>query len=51
MTVKFKDFKQDVDTLIAKENISLEDAIQTVINNYKEKMKETDDEVLRVEVY
>lgn len=50
MIVKFKDFKKDVDTLIDKENIPLEDAIQVVVSNYKEQMKETDDEVLRVEV-
>ena len=51
MIVKFKDFKKEVDNLIDKENIPLEDAIQVVINNYKEQMKETDDEILRVEVY
>ena len=50
MIVKFKDFKQEVDTLIDKENIPLEDAIQVVVKRYKEQMKETDDEVLRVEV-
>lgn len=50
MIVKFKDFKKDVDNLIDKENIPLEDAIQVVISNYKEQIKETDDEVLRIDV-